>query len=303
MVVDCNEGLFSDEVLVYVFCEIMLVCLVQQELLKIGYFGLEGMFSQQVVFKYFGCLVLGLLLVSIEEVFQEVEVGNVDFGVVLVENLGQGIIQIILDMFFIFNLKICGEVELCVQQYLMLCSGWLDDVECVYGYFQLFMQIFLWLCVNLFKVERILVLSNVEGVCCVCNVDDVVVIGGESVGYVYGLKKVVIKLIQNDVDNIMCFLVVGCIIFFMFGYDCILVLVFIYDKFGVLFDVFSLFVWYGISMNCIELCLLYNVKWEYGFFIDLVGYIDDLVMQVVLVELEVYLVQIKVLGLYLVVVF
>ena len=35
----------------------------------------------------------------IEEVFQEVENGNADFGVVPVENSGQGTIQITLDMF------------------------------------------------------------------------------------------------------------------------------------------------------------------------------------------------------------
>ena len=99
MVVDRNEGPLSDEVLVHVFREIMSACLAQQEPLKIGYLGPEGTFSQQAVLKHFGRSAHGMPMVSIEEVFQEVENGSADFGVVPVENSGQGTIQITLDMF------------------------------------------------------------------------------------------------------------------------------------------------------------------------------------------------------------
>ena len=115
MVVDRNEGPLSDEVLVHVFREIMSACLAQQEPLKIGFLGPEGTFSQQAVLKHFGRSAHGLPLASIEEVFQEVESGNADFGVVPVENSGQGTIQVTLDMFLTSNLKICGEVELRVH--------------------------------------------------------------------------------------------------------------------------------------------------------------------------------------------
>jgi chorismate mutase/prephenate dehydratase len=102
-------------VLVRLFREIMSACLAQQEPLKIGFLGPEGTFSQQAVFKHFGHSAHGLPLNSIEEVFQEVESGNADFGVVPVENSGQGTIQSTLDMFLTSGLKICGEVELRVD--------------------------------------------------------------------------------------------------------------------------------------------------------------------------------------------
>ena len=89
MVVDRNEGPLSDELLVHVYREIMSACLAQQEPLKIGYLGPEGTFSQQAVLKHFGRSALGLPMASIEEVFQEVEAGNADFGVVPVENSGR----------------------------------------------------------------------------------------------------------------------------------------------------------------------------------------------------------------------
>src|SRR5690625_1677291 len=108
-VVDRNEGPLSDEVLVRLFREIMSACLAQQEPLRIGYLGPEGTFSQQAVHKHFGHSAKGLPLASIEEVFDEVSAGNADFGVVPVENSGQGTIQSTLDMFLTSPLMICGE--------------------------------------------------------------------------------------------------------------------------------------------------------------------------------------------------
>ncbi len=298
MVVDRNEGPLSDEVLVHVYREIMSACLAQQEPLKIGYLGPEGTFSQQAVLKHFGRSALGLPLASIEEVFQEVEAGNADFGVVPVENSGQGTIQITLDMFLTSNLKICGEVELRVQQYLMSRSGRLEDVERVYGHPQSFMQTSSWLRANLPKAEKITVSSNAEGARRARNADDAAAIGGESAGHVYGLKKVVTKPIQNDADNTTRFLVIGRNIFPTSGHDRTSVLVFIHDKPGALFDVLSPFARHGISMNRIESRPSHNAKWEYGFFIDLAGHVDDEAMQAALAELKAHSAQIKILGSY-----
>jgi len=298
MVVDRNEGPLSDELLVHVYREIMSACLAQQEPLKIGYLGPEGTFSQQAVLKHFGRSALGLPMASIEEVFQEVEAGNADFGVVPVENSGQGTIQITLDMFLTSNLKICGEVELRVQQYLMSRSGRIEDIERVYGHPQSFMQTSAWMRANLPKAEKIPVASNAEGARRARNANDAAAIGGESAGHVYGLKKVVTKPIQNDADNTTRFLVVGRNIFPTSGHDRTSVLVFIHDKPGALFDVLSPFARHGISMNRIESRPSHHGKWEYGFFIDLAGHIDDAPMQAALAELEAHSAQIKVLGSY-----
>ncbi len=298
MVVDRNEGPLSDDVLVHVYREIMSACLAQQEPLKIGYLGPEGTFSQQAVLKHFGRSAMGLPMASIEEVFQEVEAGSADFGVVPVENSGQGTIQITLDMFLTSNLKICGEVELRVQQYLMSRSGRLEDIERVYGHPQSFMQTSAWMRANLPKAEKIPVASNAEGARRARNADDAAAIGGESAGQVYGLKKVVTKPIQNDADNTTRFLVVGRNIFPTSGHDRTSVLVFIHDKPGALFDVLSPFARHGISMNRIESRPSHHGKWEYGFFIDLAGHIDDAPMQAALAELEAHSAQIKVLGSY-----
>ena len=298
MVVDRNEGPLSDEVLVHVFREIMSACLAQQEPLKIGYLGPEGTFSQQAVLKHFGRSAHGLPLASIEEVFQEVEAGNADFGVVPVENSGQGTIQVTLDMFLTSQLKICGEVELKVHQYLLSRSGRIDDIERIYAHPQAFAQTSGWMRANLPRAEKVPVSSNAEGARRARNADDAAAIAGESAAHVYGLKKVIMSSIQDDKDNTTRFLVVGRQIFPPSGHDRTSVLVFIHDKPGALFDVLSPFARHGISMNRIESRPSHQAKWEYAFFIDLAGHVDDPAMKQAMAELKSHAAQVKVLGSY-----
>ncbi len=298
MVVDRNQGPLSDELLVHVFREIMSACLAQQEPLKVGFLGPEGTFSQQAVMKHFGRSAHGLPLASIEEVFQEVESGNADFGVVPVENSGQGTIQVTLDMFLTSNLKICGEVELRVHQFLLSRSGRIEDIERIYSHPQSFAQTSSWLRSNLPEVEKIPVSSNAEGARRARNSDDAAAIAGESAGHVYGLKKVIMASIEDDADNTTRFLVIGRQIFPSSGHDRTSVLVFIRDQPGALFNVLSPFARHGISMNRIESRPSHHAKWEYGFFIDLAGHVEDDTMKSALAELEAHSAQIKVLGSY-----
>ncbi|HMM67880.1 MAG TPA: prephenate dehydratase [Dokdonella sp.] len=298
MVVDRNEGPLNDEVLVHVFREIMSACLAQQEPLKIGFLGPEGTFSQQAVLKHFGRSAHGLPLASIEEVFQEVENGGADFGVVPVENSGQGTIQITLDMFLTSNLKICGEVELRVHQFLLSRSGRIEDIERIYSHPQSFAQTQAWLRGNLPDVEKLPVSSNAEGARRARNSDDAAAIAGEAAGLVYGLKKVIIGPIEDHADNTTRFLVLGRQIFPPSGHDRTSVLVFIKDQPGALFNVLSPFARHGITMNRIESRPSHQAKWEYAFFIDLAGHVEDEPMQKALGELDAHAAQVKILGSY-----
>jgi len=298
MVIDRNHGPLADEVLVRLFREIMSACLAQQEPLKVGYLGPEGTFSEQAVRKHFGHSAHGLPLVSIEEVFQEVEAKHADFGVVPVENSGQGTIQVTLDMFLTSNLKICGEVELRVRQYLLSRTGRIEDIERVYSHPQSFAQTKSWLRENLPKDEMIPVSSNAEAARRARNADDAAAIAGESAGHVYGLRKVIVSPIEDRSDNTTRFLVLGRQIFPSSGHDRTSVLVFIKDQPGALFNVLSPFARHGISMNRIESRPSHQAKWEYGFFIDLAGHIDDVPMKKALADLEKHAAQIKLLGSY-----
>src|SRR3546814_7810565 len=207
-VVDRNDGPLPDEVLVRLFREIMSACLAQQEPLKVGYLGPEGTFSQQAVHKHFGHSAKALPLASVEEVFEEVASGAADFGVVPVENSGQGTIQSTLDLFLTSPLMICGEVELRVHQYLLSRTGHVEDIERVYSHGLSLAQCRNWLRKNLPQAERQAVASNAEAVRRAKKSDAAAAIAGENAAHVYGMK-VIDGPIEDRSDTTTSFLVIG----------------------------------------------------------------------------------------------
>jgi chorismate mutase/prephenate dehydratase len=296
-VVDRNDSPLADDVLVRLFREIMSACLAQQEPLKIGYLGPEGTFSQQAVLKHFGHSAHGLPLASIEEVFQEVAAGDADFGVVPVENSGQGTIQMTLDLFLTSPLKICGEVELRVHQHLLSRSGRIEDVERIYSHPMSLAQCGGWLRAHLPKVERIPVSSNAEAARRARNADDAAAIAGDSAAHVYGLKKVA-GPIEDRSDNTTRFLVLGRESFPSSGHDRTSLLVFIRDRPGALYGVLEPLARRGISMNRIESRPAHGHLWQYAFFIDVAGHCDEAPLKDALAEVAEKGDEVRVLGSY-----
>lgn len=296
-VVDRNDGPLEDAVLVRLFREIMSACLAQQEPLKIGFLGPEGTHSQQAVYKHFGHSIHGLPLGSIEEVFGEVETGAADFGVVPVENSTQGTIQSTLDMFLTSGVKICGEVELRVHQHLLSRSGRIEDIERVYSHPQSFAQCKAWLRQYLPGAETIPVSSNAEAARRARNADDAAAIAGISAATVYGLQNVA-GPIEDRPDNTTRFLVLGRELFTPSGNDRTSLLVFIKDQPGALHHVLAPFARHGLSMNRIESRPGHTGRWQYAFFIDIGGHVQDEAMCRALDELAEFAQEVKVLGSY-----
>jgi len=296
-VVDRNEGPLSDEVLVRLFREIMSACLAQQEPLKVGYLGPEGTFSQQAVHKHFGHSARGLPLASIEEVFDEVASGAADFGVVPVENSGQGTIQSTLDMFLTSPLMICGEVELRVHQYLMSRTGQLEDIERVYSHGLSLAQCKNWLRQHLPSAEKVAVPSNAEGARRARKADDAAAIAGESAGQVYGLR-VVAGPIEDRSDNTTRFLVLGRAAFPPSGNDRTSLLVSIRDQPGALYKILEPLARRGISMNRIESRPAHGALWQYAFFIEVGGHAEESPLSDALADIDSFAGEVRVLGSY-----
>jgi chorismate mutase/prephenate dehydratase len=296
-VVDRNDGPLADEVLVRLFREIMSACLAQQEPLKVGFLGPEGTFSQQAVHKHFGHSAHGMPMASIEEVFQEVAAKHADFGVVPVENSGQGTIQVTLDMFLTSPLKICGEVELRVHQHLLSRSGHIEDIERVYSHPMSLAQCSGWLREHLPRVEKVPVSSNAEAARRARNADDAAAIAGESAAHVYGLKKIA-GPIEDRSDNTTRFLVLGREDFPPSGHDRTSLLVFIRDRPGALYGVLEPLARRGISMNRIESRPAHGHLWQYAFFIDVAGHKDESPLKDALAEVGAHSGEVRVLGSY-----
>ncbi|MBK6728918.1 MAG: prephenate dehydratase [Xanthomonadales bacterium] len=297
MVIERNQGPLSNEEMVRLFREIMSACLAQQEPLTIAFLGPEGTFSQLAVHKHFGHSVHGLPLGSIEEVFQEVEAGHADFGVVPVENSTEGSVHPTHDMFLTSPLKICGEVELPIHQYLLAKQEDLARIERVFSHPQSLGQTRNWLRQHLPKAERIAVASNAEAARRAKASEDAAAIAGEGAARVYDLK-VLAGPIEDRPDNTSRFVVLGRDIFSPSGQDKTSLMLIAKDQPGALHHLLEPLARHGVSMTRIESRPTRQRKWQHAFFIDVEGHVEDAKLKQVLNELGPVTDQLTILGSY-----
>ncbi len=271
-----GEAVLRDEEIARLFREIMSACLAQEEPLKVAYMGPEGTFGQTATYTHFGHSVRALPLGSIGEVFHEVEAGHADFGVVPIENSTEGTVNHTLDSFLGSPLKICGEVELRINQCLMGKMRALEAVRRICSHPQSLAQCRQWLDEHLPDVERIPVSSNAEGARRARDEDGTAAIAGQTAADVYGLAVLVAE-IEDQPDNTTRFFVVGRRLFSASGADRTTLLVSTGDTEapGALHRLLEPLALNGITLTRIESRPSKRRKWDYVFFIDLEGHVDD----------------------------
>ncbi len=103
-----SAGPLSSEAVRMLFTEVISACRAMEEPLAVGYLGPRGTFSEEAVRKHFGSSAQGLPCASIDEVFRQVEAGQVRFGVVPVENSTEGAIGRTMDLLATSSVKLCG---------------------------------------------------------------------------------------------------------------------------------------------------------------------------------------------------
>ncbi len=299
-VLDRNDGPMRDEEMLRLFREIMSACLAQQEPLKIGFLGPEGTFTQTALYKHFGHSVRALPFHTIDEVFQEVECGAADFGVVPIENSTEGSVNNTLDMFLTSPLKIAGEIELRIEQHLMAKVRGLDKIERICAHEQSLAQCRGWIRENLPHVELIGMSSNAAGARRARDEEGTAAIGPEVAADVYELA-ILVNNIEDREDNATRFLVVGRELLAPSGDDRTTLLLSTSDTAGgagVLYSLLQPLAEYGVSMTRIESRPSRRRNWDYVFFIDLEGHAEDDAVAKALTKLEKTASLFKVLGAY-----
>ena len=271
-----NHGPLRDEEIARLFREIMSACLAQQEPLKVAFLGPEGTYTQAAVFKHFGHSVRALALSTSDEVFQEVEAGNADFGVAAVENSAEGTVTHTLDRLIASPLHICGEVELRIHHCMMGRMESLEQIMRVCAHAQALAQCRGWLDEHLPGVERVPVSSNAEGARRARDELGTAAIAGATAAEVYGLR-LLSSQIEDRADNTTRFLVVGRKILEPSGADKTTLLVSTSSTAapGALHRLLEPLAVNRISMTRIESRPSRRGKWDYVFFIDIEGHASD----------------------------
>ncbi len=294
-----NDGPLRDEEVLRLFREIMSACLAQEQPLKVAFLGPEGTFTQAAVLKHFGHSVRALSLTSIDEVFQEVQAGTADFGVVPIENSSEGTVNNTLDRFVNTSLHICGEVELRIHHYLIGRLKALEDIVRVCAHPQALGQCRGWLDEHLPNVERVPVSSNAEGARRARDERGTAAIASDTAAEIYALEILAPK-IEDSPDNTTRFLVLGRKQLNASGADKTTILVSPGDgdAAGALLHLLEPLATHGISMTRIESRPSRKRKWHYVFFIDIEGHAADANVSKALAVLQKRASLFRVLGSY-----
>lgn len=296
-VLESNEGPLKDREILRLFREIVSACLAQQEPLKIAYLGPEGTFTQQAVFEHFGHSVQALGHPGIEHVFEQVQAGEADFGVVPVENSTQGIVSHTLDLFMDSELYICGEVELRIHHNLLCHASGLAAIERIYAHQQSLSQCRNWLRRNAPDVECIAVSSNAEAVRRVRTAPDAAAIASRSASEIYGVP-VLFSRIEDNPDNATRFLVIGRELFSPSGDDKTTLLLARPESPGSLYALLEPLARHRINMTRIESRPAHAGQWQYVFFVDVDGHAHDPGLAKAIEALQAVASETRVLGSY-----
>jgi len=292
-----NAGPLSADMVGGIFREIMSACLALEQRLRVAYLGPAGTFSHAAVARHFGRFVDALPQPTIDDAVRAVESGRTDFAVVPVENSTEGAVGRTLDLMSGSELRICGEVNLRVQQNLMSNAGALDKIVRVYSHAQSLAQCVQWLAKHLPAVPRIAVASNAEAARLAAAEPGAAAIAGDIAASIYGLA-IVAPHIEDEPNNTTRFWVVGRLAVPASGNDKVSLVMSAPNRPGAVHALLEPFARHGVSMSRFESRPARTGRWEYLFYVDVIGHRDDPPVAAALAELSERAPFLKVLGAY-----
>lgn len=292
-----NTGPFPTEAIRGVFREIISASLALEAPMKVAFMGPKATFSHLAAMQHFGLSAELTPQKSIPAVFEEVEKGRALYGVVPVENSTEGVISHTLDMFTGSELKINAEVMLEVSHFLLSRTGRIEDVKKIYSHPQPLAQCRRWLAENLPNVPLVDVASTTLASQIVSEDYSAAAIASEYAASLYDLK-VVRERIEDQVNNVTRFLVIGNRIPDKCGDDRTSLMFSVKDEPGILYRMLEPFASRGVNLSKIESRPNKTKAWEYIFFLDLAGHVTDPVVAEAVQELKGYCQFVKILGSY-----
>ena len=293
-----NQGPLSGDNIAFIFREIISACLALEKPLSVAYLGPEGTFTQAATVKHFGHAVVSVPQGTIDSVFNQVEAGDCNYGVVPVENSTEGMVSHTLDNFMDSSLNICGEVEMQIHHHLLAGEQTrADGIERICAHQQALAQCRGWLEQYFPRVEQLAVSSNGEAARMAAGEAGTVAVAGDMAADQYGLEKL-FENIEDSAHNTTRFLVIGRDEIPLSGDDKTSIIVSSRNKPGALFDLLEPFRNAGVSLTRIDTRPSRTEKWAYVFFIEFEGHLRDPKIVEIVTELEEQSILLKPLGSY-----
>lgn len=314
-----NAGPFPTESIRPVFKEVMSACLSLEQRLRIAFLGPEATFTHQAARSRFGMAARYMPAPTIAGVFDEVDKGSADLGVVPVENSTEGVVNYTLDVFMESDLTIRQEIVLQVSQCLLARTENLDGIQKIYSHPQALAQCRKWLATNLPGVPLIEVASTALAARLAKDDPHSAAVASELAAQLYDLP-VARRRIEDERTNVTRFLVIGppgervregsagvtaplgpsvpAVASDGRPADKTSVMFTLHDRPGGLHRALQPFADHGINLSRVESRPSRRRAWDYVFFIDLDGHAQDPTVAAALADFRQGCALVKLLGSY-----
>ncbi len=291
-----NKGPLTAEELKSVFRTVLSASRQRVRRQRIAYLGPAYSFTHLAAIHRFGDAADLVPVSTIATVFDEVNRGHVDFGLVPIENSTDGRIVDTLDMFTRLPLRICGEVQLHVHHNLLArCDR--SEINEIYSKPQALSQCRDWLARNMPHARLIEVTSTSTAAQLAREKPGAAAVASQQAAVQYEVP-IVAENIEDNQSNVTRFAVIGDSIAEPTGADRTAILLQISHKPGALSDALTVFKQCRINLTWIESFPLRGPESGYLFFLDFEGHVSDAKIRRAFRDLEKMARRLEVLGSY-----
>ena len=294
-VIDANKGPLEEVTVRAIFREIISGSRALQKILKVAYLGPEYSYSHLAAVERFGQAVEYIRVGSITAVFEEVNRGHVDFGVVPLENSTDGGVSDTLEMFMrLPQLKITAEVRLKIHHNLLANSDQ-EQIRRVYSKPQALAQCRNWLSKNMPHADLKDVSSTAVAAQLAQQEPGAAAVASRQAAVRYGLRML-FQNIEDYAHNETRFAVIGQQETPKSGSDKTALMFKIPHSPGSLVAALEVFKNNKLNLTWIESFPAKNGRHEYIFFVDFEGHVEDPKVKRALNALAEHCEQLSILG-------
>lgn len=266
--------------------------------ISVAFQGEHGAYSEQAAYTHFGPIASTVPCRSIRDVFEAVQQGEVEFGIVPAENSLEGTVNQTYDLLLSSPLKITAEIKQRIEHCLLAMPGTdLGNLRMIYSHPQALAQCATFL--RSLKAEAIPAYDTAGSAKMIQEkkITDAAAIASQRAGELYGL--IVLKRnIEDNSENYTRFFVIGHSDSPPTGNDKTSIVFGAAHTPGSLYKALGEFASRGINMTKLESRPVRTTPWEYDFFIDLDGHRTDLVCREAFETVKSKTTFLKILGSY-----
>lgn len=292
-----NPGPLTPAAVEAIWREILSGCRQLEEPLTVAYLGPPATFTHQAALGRFGSSARYQPSRNVAEVFDDVERGQVRYGVVPVENSTEGAVNVTLDRLIESDVVISGELFLDVAQHLLSAASDLGGVKRVCSHPQGLAQCRGWLARHLPDVVTEEMRSTSAAAELAASDATVAAIASELAAHHYGVP-ILRAHVEDNQQNATRFLVIGRRPAGPTGRDKTSILFAMRNEPGSLYRILEPFARAGLNLTKIESRPAKHRPWEYVMFVDFEGHRDTSAVASVLEEIGARTLFVKVLGSY-----